>query len=327
MDIETISQLELDIAALASGPPSVAVGEELLRRVAVHFFESQGYAVASSSRESMSACDLVARKFGGESIGVFLTAPIHRLGIADIAQLMGRAQRSEHGQHVLITNGELRPEAVPVVHEAVALSISVIMVDDLRQWLETTRRGNASENTRLHEVVARLSYDLVRLIADDPRTLDQVEWRDLERATACAFRACGFNVTLTRPAKDGGQDLIVQYLDGGILHTCLVEIKHWVSGKRVGAQQVRKFVDVLVREKPASGLLLSTSGFSGNAFEALSHSEPQLNSEPLALRAGGRQKVVTLCKTAMRAESGLWLPWRGLTQRLEEDTESVVVLG
>ena len=160
--------------------------------------------MAPPSRESLSACDLVARKSSGESIGVFLTAPIHRLGIADMEQLMTRAQRSEHGQHVLIMNGELRPEAVPLVHEAVALSISVIVVDDLRRWLETTRRGNATENTRLHEVVARLSYDLVRLIADDPRTLDQVEWRDLERATACAFRACGFSVTLTRPSEGRG---------------------------------------------------------------------------------------------------------------------------
>ena len=103
-----------------------------------------------------------------------------------------------------------------------------------------------------------VSRKFARLIAQDPRALDELEWRDIERTIAEVFDGLGFSVTLTPPSKDGGKD-VVYYMHGPRtmcgLHR---EIKHWRSGSRVGGHALRNFLNVIVRESRQGGVFLST---------------------------------------------------------------------
>ena len=143
-------------------------------------------------------------------------------------------------------------------------------------------------------IIRAVGAALARLVADDPTVLDELEWRDAERMLAEVFAGLGFEVALTRPAKDGGKDLILSCDVNTGTCSYIVEVKHWRSGKKVGRSEVNAFLKVIVREKRDGGLLLSTYGFSKPAFEAL------VEIDRRVLNFGGQQKVVSLCQLYVR---------------------------
>jgi restriction system protein len=71
----------------------------------------------------------------------------------------------------------------------------------------------------------------------------------------------------------------------------------------------------VVREKNNGGLFLSTSGYSGNAFEHLSVIDRGL------LRFGSENKIVALCQTFQRAKEGLWSVPENIVEVINDQTE------
>jgi len=110
---------------------------------------------------------------------------------------------------------------------------------------------------------------LARSIAKDPEFLSQVEWRDLERTLGGVFEGLGFDVEVTRPGKDGGKDIILEWSIDGQPMRWYVEVKHWVD-KAVGKAIMKHFLQITVRDGVKQGLLLSTGGFVPGAYQALS---------------------------------------------------------
>lgn len=151
------------------------------------------------------------------------------------------------------------------------------------------------------EVVQRFTGELATRIASDPRFLDHVEWRELERVLGAAFEGFGFKILVTRSAKDGGKDIVLECNSRGRLKIYYVEIKHWRSGKRVGAAPMREFVSVVFRDEANGGLMLSTSGYSKGAYESLSVIERK------KVRISARVDVVRICQTYTQMRSGVWL--------------------
>jgi hypothetical protein len=131
--------------------------------------------------------------------------------------------------------------------------------------------------SRVVEAMDRIARELIRVIAEDPRELKEVEWRTLERVLATALERLGFEAELTPASKDGGKDIVLMCHERGVRQTYVVEIKHWVSGKRVGGGHLKKFLDVVVTSRHDSGLFLSTWG-----YPVLVDTRPQLK---------GRRKV------------------------------------
>jgi restriction system protein len=68
-------------------------------------------------------------------------------------------------------------------------------------------------------------------------------------------------------------------------------LKHWRVGTPVGKGAISDFVKVIIRENRTGGLFLATSGYTGNAAEAIAELTKQ------KLRLGDKTKVVTLCQT------------------------------
>lgn len=141
--------------------------------------------------------------------------------------------------------------------------------------------------------------NVIRAIARNEAELDSVEWRTLEYVLATALEEFGFEADLTRAAKDGGKDIVLKCTERGTNRRYVVEVKHWRSGQAVPGSHLRKFLKVIVNEQHDAGLLLSTSGFARNAYDALIHVEHR------RIRMAGRSKVVNLCRTYVMRESGL----------------------
>jgi restriction endonuclease Mrr len=119
---------------------------------------------------------------------------------------------------------------------------------------------------------------------------------------------------LTPSSKDGGKDIILECRVQGQQQEYIVELKHWRSRSRVGGGYVHDFLNVIVRENRKGGLFLSTYGFCDNAFEQLSEIDRQ------RLRFGEQEKIVALCRTYVKAKSGIWSPPERLAEILFEET-------
>jgi restriction system protein len=121
-------------------------------------------------------------------------------------------------------------------------------------------------------------------------------------------------VTLTPGSKDGGKDVILECEVAAKQATSYVEIKNWRSSIRVGADAVEKLLKVIDREKEAGGLFFSTYRFTENAFEQLTTIDRQ------KLRFGDQDRIVTLCRTYVKAKAGIWShPPRNLTEVIFDD--------
>jgi hypothetical protein len=151
-------------------------------------------------------------------------------------------------------------------------------------------------------IVETMSRELARLVCYEPGKLQQLEWRDLERMLAAVLDGLGYAVRLTRPAKDGGKDIIVEFVASQQKLSYYVEVKHWVSGQRVGSKTVREFLSVIVRDQQRGGILISTSGFSASAMQGITEIERK------RLRLGDSDTVVSLCRTYLNVSRGLVYP-------------------
>lgn len=127
------------------------------------------------------------------------------------------------------------------------------------------------------------------------------------------FDGIGFQVTLTPGSKDGGKDVVLACTVKGRQAEYYVEIKHWRSSTKVGSGAVEKLLKVVVEEKKAGGLFLSTYGFTESAFEQLTTIDRQ------KLRIGDEDRTVTFCQTYVKAKAGLWSPPRNLGEVLFDD--------
>lgn len=141
-----------------------------------------------------------------------------------------------------------------------------------------------------------------KLVCNEPGKLQDLEWRDVERLLAVVFEGIGYSVHLTPPARDGRKDIVVQFIASGKRQSYYVEVKHWVSGKKVGQKIAREFLSVVVRDEQQGGILISTSGFSGGIMQGFTEIERK------KLRLGDDNTVVSLCRTYLNVTSGLIYP-------------------
>ncbi|MER8808250.1 restriction endonuclease [Mesorhizobium australicum] len=247
-----------------------------------------------------------------ESLGV--EAKFYRRGqkvsIDQVRALIGAGLLKGLGRVILVSNCPFTTGARATIEHDLPLSVELKELDDLRSWLELVREAEPDAETEVRIMLRELSERFARLIARDPGALAYLEWRDVERTVAEVFDGLGFRVTLTAGSKDGGKDVILECEVAGKQATYYVEIKHWRSSTRVGADAVRKLLKVIVTEKKAGGLFLSTYGFTENAFEQLTTIERE------KLRFGDQEKVVTLCRSYVKAKSGIWSPPENLTEVL-----------
>jgi hypothetical protein len=182
---------------------------------------------------------------------------------------------------------------------------------DVGDWLfgENDYKDEESEDTGVLTIIRMFMRELARRIAISPKELSNIEWRDLERLLFEVFDSLGFEAELTRSAKDGGYDIRLT-VDSFVY---LVELKHWSENSKAGKGFVDCFTEVVVSEG-ASGLLISTSGFTKQVIKARS----TISTQPVVL--GSSLKVISLCRHYVQNENGVWTRDGGLREILFDNT-------
>jgi YVTN family beta-propeller protein len=92
--------------------------------------------------------------------------------------------------------------------------------------------------------------------------LDQMSWREFERAMAAVFEGQGYHTTITPDGADGGVDLILERPGERVLVQC----KHWKAWK-VGVQTVRELVGVMTVRGASGGVVATTGRFTQEAVD------------------------------------------------------------
>lgn len=162
-------------------------------------------------------------------------------------------------------------------------------------------------------LVGQLSKSLIQAVANNPAVLNEVEWRDLERMIAEIFAKFDCAVTLTRGSKDGGKDVIVDWVENGQQISYIIEVKHWVSGKTVGANDVSNFIHIVGTENRTGGLFLASSGYRELVMESVA----ELRTKSVFL--GGKEKIIKMCQRYV-IKAGMWTPSSSLHEIIRGDT-------
>jgi len=201
------------------------------------------------------------------------------------------------------------------VNIANPLKVELLTLDDLKSWTSKIEVESDLSSLEYEDIIKVVSKTFIEKIVTDPNFLLKVEWRELEKIITELSEGLAFNVILTPSSKDGGKDLILEINKKGTPTKYLVEIKHWKSKQQIGQKYVKEFLKVICNEKSESGLLLSTYGFTSNAFEGLTELERK------KIRFGDEEKIVSLCKTYLKVKSGIWTPLDNLQEILIKKTK------
>jgi restriction system protein len=315
---EEYARIIADIARLEVGsapPPREA--ESILGGILAPILQVEGFAVRQTPLSRDGGLDFVGARGdpalgSAESVGV--EAKFYRKGqkvsTNQVQALIGAGFSRGMGRVILVSNCPFTEGAKATIERDLPLTVELKTLTDLRNWLELLREAEPAAQTEVRVMLRELSERFARLIARDSGGLASMDWRLVEHTVAEVFGGLGFRVTLTPGSKDGGKDIILECEVAGKQATYYVEIKHWRSSTRVGAAAVMKFLKVIVTEKKAGGLFLSTYGFTNNAFEQLTTIERE------KLRFGDQEKIVTLCRSYVKAKSGIWSPPENLTEVL-----------
>ena len=229
---------------------------------------------------------------------------LHRISVNALLHSL-----SDYDYHLAQVSGLTgAAEARSKLRERMLAAINKVYPDvtypELLEWLDQIASEDENDfDDKISKVVAlitNLSKKLAHIIASNPQGLEDIEWRDLERVLKAVFDGLGFEATLTPASKDGGKDLILECKIQDNKQTYIVEVKHWRSGQRVSKRYISDFIKVVASEKRTGGLYLATYGYSSSAFEALTEVDRQV------IKLGARRKIVSLCRTFVKAEAGIW---------------------
>jgi restriction system protein len=236
------------------------------------------------------------------------------IGVAEVRHVIRTVADWPGARAMLIGRFGFTSDARETASRKEPVAVELLDLTGIDAWIRRVELGQPANTNKVQILLRSISHEFAQLVATDARWLDELEWRDLERMIARVMEGLGFATTLTPPSKDGGKDLVLvcEVKDGE--ESFIVELKHWRSGKRVGRDSVADFLRVIVSENRSGGLFLSTSGYAADTFEGLT--EVTRNR----LRLGGRNKVVVLAQTYMRACQGLWSPPTVLPEVLFEHT-------
>jgi restriction system protein len=322
MDKGTKEKIKRDIDRYNSDQSALSPmeAENVMIGILSPLLAEEDYSVTSLPVAHEAGFDLIANslpssKYQSNSIGIEIKHRHRPVEVLEIRTLLGAAILEGLNRAVLVSNKGFTSRAKEIVHRDLPVQIELIDIDALKAWVNRIEIDSSIDRLEVDQILRVVSRRFAQLIAEDARNLDKMEWRHLEMTLAEVFEGLGFSVELTPGSKDKGKDIILECHVSGKKHTYIVEVKHWRAGNRVGQSTLKDFLNVIVRESRQGGLFLSTSGYCDNAFEMLTEIERE------KLKFGNEEKVVNLCKTYVKADSGIWSPPELLTEVLFEDTQ------
>lgn len=297
----------LEASATPSASPRDA--ERVMKDIIDDLLSGDGYTIELVNHKGLDiGFDFIARKEASSTSKADEIAIQYKhyrqgaVGVDSVQRVLGAAVTTGFSHTMLVTNSRFTYAARESLRRNTPVGIELIDLDSLRSWVSRLEQIPTVDVSQINIIRRELSRQLVGLIVKNPRYLDEIEWREMERLLTEVFEGLGFEARLTPGSKDGGKDIILTCEIASTMHTYYVEVKHWRSGQRVGGGAISDFLNIIVNEKISGGLYLSTYGFCSNAIESLTEFQRQ------NLRFGTERKIVALCKSYVKVTSGIWSP-------------------
>lgn len=304
----------LESSATPAASPKDA--EQIMGEILAPLFSEEGYTVESVGHQQDIGIDFIARKGAAGAPGSDEIAIEYKhyrqsaVGTEAVHRILGAAVSAGLSRAMLVTNSRFTYAAREALRRTTPVGIELIDLDSLRSWVGRLEQIPSVDVSQINIIRRELSRKLISLIVQNPRYLDEIEWREMERLLTEVFEGLGFEARLTPGSKDGGKDIVLTCQVASKTHTYYVEVKHWRSGQRVGAGAISDFLNDIVNEQISGGLYLSTYGFCSNAIESLTEVQRR------TLRFGTESKIAALCKSYVKATSGIWSPETALPDML-----------
>lgn len=233
----------------------------------------------------------------------------------EIKGLVAAGSMDDYNKILIITNAKVEKNALDLdsnIYDDVRCEVKNFT--QLKNWIASIETGD--DESEVAKVLQNCTQKLIELIASNPgKTLAELEWRDVERIVAELFNGLGYKTQLTPASKDGGKDVIIEFLSSKSNKSYIVEIKHWRSMQKVGKKSVTEFLKVIAKEKREGGVFLSTYGFTENLIESLTTIERE------KVKFGEEDKIHSLCHTYVKKKAGLWIKDLNLDKVLFEKTK------
>ncbi|TVL06942.1 endonuclease [Shewanella algae] len=236
------------------------------------------------------------------------------VGTDAVRRLIGASVLNNFDRAILVTNSRFTQSALDSAKTNLPFKLELLDIDSLRSWIDRIEKTDNYDLNLVNILRRDLSDKLARSIAQNPRYLDDIEWRELERVVQHTFEELGFSSEVTPGSKDGGKDVILKCKIDNQEHTYYVELKHWRSGQKVRGVALEEFLQVVINEEVNGGLFLSSYGYCDNAFEMLTAIHRQ------SLKIGGQEKIYSLCKQYVMSKAGIWSETESLIDTLYENT-------
>lgn len=247
-----------------------------------------------------------------EKIAIDLKISNNRIPLNRVSSLLVSAISQDIKSVVLVSNRDFTHNAIKTAFDVADksnINLQVFGRKELDKWFSTYKQPETFVNDKnVQSIIKECSRVLAKRIATYPEEFMDIEWRDLERIIATVFSDFGYDVDLTPSAKDGGKDVIVWYHG----ESYIIEIKHWNEENRVGKSYIREFLSIVIRENRKLGLYLSSSGYTANAFETMTHIDKAY------FRYGDKNSMQLLLKMYERVNNGIYIPSNNLEQLIED---------
>ncbi|WP_316169026.1 MULTISPECIES: restriction endonuclease [unclassified Bradyrhizobium] len=287
-------------------------------KLLVQIFEACGYPVTEkgfvgSSNALLEVDCFIRAKVDGslKMIAVEVKAGSRPAGIESVEQAFNLKTAGPFDRAMIVSRLGFSADALQHADTIGLGEIDLLGPEHLRNWISKQAESHDGVS-RCDAIVRHAMRELAKTLAQYPDELSRVEWRDLERLLGEVFEGIGFDTRVTRSSKDGGVDLELTTSEEGKRQVYLVEVKHW-SEQRPGISHLRKLVRVTAARRATAGVLLSSSGFTRPTYSGIAEF-----TTPVHL--GGKDKIVSLCRTYYRLSSALWLEDTNLQRALFSGT-------
>ena len=101
--------------------------------------------------------------------------------------------------------------------------------------------------------------------------MPKIDWEDFEHLVASILQNQGWKVSVTSKGADGGIDVVGTSNLSGEKRKLFVQAKHYRSDNRVGRPELQQLLGASAAENVTDAILVSSSGFTQQAFEYATH--------------------------------------------------------
>lgn len=135
------------------------------------------------------------------------------------------------------------------------------------EYSEIFNAGLMVENSILRVDFGDINMKLIKLLAQHPELMYQLESRKFEELVAELFANKGYHVELTPRTRDGGKDIYAIKKDSIAPSLYVVEAKRYSKTNKVGVEIVRGLYGVKNAERATAGIIVTTSSFTKDALD------------------------------------------------------------